>query len=125
MADENSRLLPTKEEEATIQEDPRQLGRHRWRVFVLVTIFSFLSPLTNSTYLPELKDIQNDFNTSKTLVSWTLASYSLGISIFPLLWGPISDRLSRKYVLATTLLLYTATTLLAGKASDISCGPNM
>ena len=93
--------------------------RLKWRILVLVTLFAFVPPLTNSTYGPAYNELKEHFNATDVEMSWTFASYSGGIALTPLLWGPLSDRVSRRYVLGGTLLLYSGATIFASNA-DLS-----
>jgi len=57
-------------------------------------------------YLPSLKAIEADLQTTEALVALTLSCYTISLAFFPLIWGPLSDIYSRKKVLQLGMGLY-------------------
>lgn len=58
-----------------------------------------LGPLASDMYLPAFPHLESFFSASVTEIQWTLSVYVLGIAVFQLLYGPLSDRFGRKNVL--------------------------
>jgi DHA1 family bicyclomycin/chloramphenicol resistance-like MFS transporter len=73
---------------------------------LIVALLTMIGPFTIDTYLPSFPDIEAEFAVSRALLSQSLAFYLAAFAISTLVWGPLSDRLGRRTVVITTLLLY-------------------
>ncbi len=65
-----------------------------------------IGPFTIDTYLPSFPAIEAEFDVSRALLSQSLAFYLAAFAVSTLVWGPLSDRLGRRTVVMSTLLLY-------------------
>ncbi len=77
--------------------------------FVLILILGLLSaigPFSIDMYLPGFPAIAKDLNTTVDYVSYSLASFFIGISFGQLICGPLLDRFGRKWPLYIGLILY-------------------
>jgi MFS transporter, DHA1 family, multidrug resistance protein len=77
--------------------------------FALTLLLSFLTalgPLSMDMYLPSLPDIARTLHAPILDVQLTISSYLFGFAVGQIFYGPISDRLGRKPVLLTALVLY-------------------
>ncbi len=77
--------------------------------FALTLLLSFLTalgPLSMDMYLPSLPDISRALHAPILDVQLTISSYLFGFAVGQIFYGPISDRIGRKPVLLTALVLY-------------------
>jgi len=77
--------------------------------FALTLLLSFLTalgPLSMDMYLPSLPDIARLLHAPTLAVQLTISSYLFGFAVGQIFYGPISDRLGRKPVLLTAIVLY-------------------
>lgn len=77
--------------------------------FVLILILGLLSaigPFSIDMYLPGFPAIAADLQTSVDAVSYTLASFFIGVCFGQMLCGPLLDRFGRRIVLIIGLLAY-------------------
>ncbi len=101
---------PTVNEEA---HDPKVSLRRK--VLLLVSLPAFLVPITTTIYLPSLKVIEEDLDTSAAMVGLTISSYVALFAFMPLVYGPYSDRHGRKPILQVSLAIYVITSLLCAQ----------
>ncbi len=95
--------------------DTRTPARHLTLIIALLTM---IGPFSIDTYLPSFPDIELEFGISRELLSQSLAFYLLAFAGFTLVWGPLSDRLGRRTVVISTLLLYLLASLGCALAAD-------
>ena len=82
--------------------------------FVLILILGLLSaigPFSIDMYLPGFPAIAKDLNTTVDYVSYSLASFFIGISFGQLICGPLLDRFGRKRPLIIGLGVYIIASL--------------
>jgi MFS transporter, DHA1 family, multidrug resistance protein len=82
--------------------------------FVLILILGLLSaigPFSIDMYLPGFPSIAKDLNTTVDYVSYSLASFFIGISFGQLICGPLLDRFGRKWPLYIGLVVYILASL--------------
>ena len=72
----------------------------------IVALLTMIGPFTIDTYLPSFPAIEAELHVSRALLSQSLAFYLAAFGIATLFWGPLSDRLGRRTVVVSTLLLY-------------------
>ncbi|MDN6682747.1 MAG: MFS transporter, partial [Enterobacterales bacterium] len=64
---------------------------------------SMLGYLATDMYLPAFGAMQQDLNASAGVISASLSIFLAGFAFAQLVWGPLSDRIGRKPVLAMGL----------------------
>lgn len=103
------------------QENPRNWSkRHRWAVTVLVSSYTFLSPLVSSMIAPALPLISQEFGvTSSVQQSLMLSTFILAYAFGPLILAPATEMFGRRVVLQTTNAMFIAFNLGCG-ASQMS-----
>ena len=90
--------------------------------FALTLLLSFLTalgPLSMDMYLPSLPDIGRALHAPTLHVQLTISSYLFGFAVGQIFYGPISDRIGRKPVLLTALLLYGVASIGCAAAQSI------
>lgn len=80
------------------------------RLTFLLGVIIAVGPMSVDMYLPAYALIQRDFP-GKPIVQLTVASYFIGLAIGQIFQGPFSDRVGRRWSLATGLTLYTLASL--------------
>ena len=76
-------------------------------------------PLSTNIYYPALITIQNEFQTSPTLVNATVTCYVLLIGWGPLVWSAIADVKGRKITYILSLSIFLITSLATAFATSI------
>lgn len=77
-------------------------------ITTMVTIASFVSPLTANIYFPALNPIAEDLGVSTSLINLTLTSYMIFQGLSPTLFGDLGDMAGRRpaYILAFTIYVF-------------------
>ncbi|KAG4429907.1 hypothetical protein IFR05_014613 [Cadophora sp. M221] len=92
-------------------EDPRNpknwtMG-HKWAATLIVSSFTFISPVSSSMIAPAVNSIAAEFNiTSDLEKSLTLSIFVLAYAVGPLFLGPLSEIYGRVIILQVSNLLY-------------------
>jgi DHA1 family bicyclomycin/chloramphenicol resistance-like MFS transporter len=73
---------------------------------LLLSLLTALGPLSVDMYLPSLPAIARTLHAPIFDVQLTISSYLFGFAVGQIFYGPISDRIGRKPVLLTALVLY-------------------
>lgn len=71
----------------------------------LILIITILGQASIALYLPTLPEISHDLVIDEFQTKLTVTCFIIGFGISPLFFGPISDRIGRKPILFTALLL--------------------
>ena len=85
---------------------------------LIIALLTMIGPFTIDTYLPSFPAIEAEYGVSRALLSQSLAFYLAAFAISTLVWGPLSDRLGRRVVVLSTLLLYLVASLGCALAGD-------
>ena len=72
-------------------------------LITLITILSMIPPLSTDLYMPALPDMTVYFNTTSTLMSFTMTIFFIFMAIGILILGPMSDKYGRKPVLIASI----------------------
>lgn len=75
-------------------------------VILILGLLSAIGPFSIDMYLPGFPAIAKDLNTSVDAVSYTLASFFVGVCLGQLISGPLLDRFGRKRPLYIGMALY-------------------
>ena len=85
---------------------------------LIVALLTMIGPFTIDTYLPSFPAIEAEFDISRALLSQSLGFYLAAFAVSTLFWGPLSDRLGRRLVVISTLLLYLFASVGCAMAGD-------
>lgn len=82
-------------------------SRTKTQIAIMITIGSFISPVTANIYFPALNPIAEDLNVSTNLINLTLTTYMIFQGISPTLFGDFGDKAGRRpaYILAFSIYL--------------------
>jgi DHA1 family bicyclomycin/chloramphenicol resistance-like MFS transporter len=86
-------------------------GRQRFVVILILGLLSAIGPFSIDMYLPGFPAIAKDLHTSVGIVSYSLASFFIGICIGQLICGPLLDRFGRKMPLYVGMIIYVLSSI--------------
>ncbi|EPE10726.1 chloramphenicol resistance protein [Ophiostoma piceae UAMH 11346] len=75
-------------------------------ILIIVTITSFISPMTANIYFPALQPIATDLGVSIGLINLTLTTYMICQGIAPTLFGDFGDMAGRRPAFLIALVVY-------------------
>ncbi|MFD5059364.1 MFS transporter [Streptomyces sp. NPDC058394] len=84
---------------------------------LLIAVLSF--SLMQTMVVPALPDLQREFRTSTTTVSWLLSSFLLTASVATALLGRVGDMFGKRRVLIGSLVVFAVGTLLAALSTSM------
>ncbi|KAI1384998.1 MFS general substrate transporter [Hypoxylon trugodes] len=91
----------------------------KWGAVFIVSMFTFVSPVSSSMVAPGLTAIGRDFNISEAFEqNIILSAFVLAYALGPLCWGPLSELYGRVPVLQLSNLGFLAFTLGCGFAQN-------
>jgi len=79
---------------------------HRWSIF-FITSMTLFGQLAIGVFLPSMPAISQGLGAYSGQVQTSLTLYLLGFAFSQLFYGPITDRLGRKIVTITSLMIFT------------------
>jgi len=101
-------------------EDPKNWKMaQKWSATVLVSLFTFMAPLTSSMIVPCLDPMAQDLGVMNQVEKIMMLSiFMLAFAIGPLIFGPLSEIYGRIRVLQATNVLYLIFNLVCGFAQN-------
>ena len=82
------------------------IQRRRWGILGVLVLCLLVVILDNTILNVALKTIQEDLHASQTQMQWAVDAYILVFAGLLITWGVLGDRLGRKRVLLTGLVLF-------------------
>ena len=104
------------------ENDPtyeRYQKKQRLLILLISAIPGILQPFSTTMVIPSFTDIEEDLNTYYLLVVMTVTGYNIMAGIFPMFYGPVSDRFGRKFVWYFTLPAFAVAATLSGFSLNI------
>src|SRR3990167_11487235 len=89
------------------------------RIFWLVLLAVVIGIFGMDSFLPSLPPLATDLHASARDAKLTISLYFMSSGIFPLLWGPLADRYSRKNILLIGLSIAVLGSLLCCCATSM------
>mgnify|MGYP003587299471 CR=1 FL=1 len=89
-------------------------------LFAFLSLISIFAPISTDIYLPSLPNMIKYFSTSQEIINLTLSAFFVCYSIGMLIWGPLSDKFGRKYILTIGMAVYTLASFTCIWVNDIS-----
>lgn len=94
-------------------------SNYKWWVFATIAIGIFLSVIEHSSVQIALPNIEDHFDANLPTVQWVIVGYALAISVLLLPMGRLGDLLGRKQVYVAGLVIFVASSALAGVAVNM------
>ncbi|KAF8647432.1 hypothetical protein AX16_006709 [Volvariella volvacea WC 439] len=83
--------------------------RRKWSATIVVSSFTFISPISSSMMAPATADLARELNiTSTAMQAMAISIFVLGYAVGPLILGPLSEIFGRSRVLQLSNLFYLA-----------------
>ncbi|MFI8233003.1 multidrug effflux MFS transporter [Streptomyces sp. NPDC085900] len=93
--------------------------RGRARLALILGSLSAFGALTIDMYLPAMPDMAHQLHTSAQLVQMTLTAFVVGLALFQVIVGPLSDAWGRRRPLLAGMALYLAGSLWCALAPSV------
>src|ERR1700722_8803484 len=91
----------------------------RWWTLIVVSISTFMLMLDLSIVSVALPDIHGSLNADFSELQWVFDAYALTLAAFLVTAGSVADRIGRKRIFISGLVLFTAASLACGLAGNI------
>ncbi|KAI0050075.1 MFS general substrate transporter [Auriscalpium vulgare] len=93
--------------------------RKKWSAMLIVSAFTFISPVSSSMVAPAAQQISDQFGiTSSAIAAMTISVFVLAYAVGPLFLGPLSEMYGRAPVLQISNMWYFAWNLGCGFAQN-------
>ncbi len=99
--------------------DPGGVTAGQAAVFAVVAVALLMSTLDMTIVATALESLQRGLDTSVAWAGWTITAYSLGMVLMLPLSGKLTERLGSRRVFLGSIMVFTASSLLCGLATDI------
>lgn len=89
-------------------ENPRNWPR-KYRMFMVfvVSLYTLLMPICSTMNAPALDTLKQEFHVkSAPLTNMMMSATVLAFTVAPMIYGPLSERIGRKYVLQVSNIMY-------------------
>jgi DHA1 family bicyclomycin/chloramphenicol resistance-like MFS transporter len=94
-------------------------NQHAVRLALLLGLFSTLGPFTIDMYLPAFPEIAKQFDSTASLVQFSLTACLLGLGVGQLVMGSLSDGYGRRNPLLISMAVYVASSLACAFSPNI------
>jgi MFS transporter, DHA1 family, multidrug resistance protein len=81
-------------------------SKNRSLIILILGLLSAIGPFSIDMYLPGFPAIAKDLHTSVDMISYSLASFFIGVCVGQMLYGPLLDRFGRKLPLISGIVIY-------------------
>lgn len=101
-------------------ENPKNWSlKKKWIITIVVSLFTFISPVSSSMVAPALSALAADLGVKTTIEEQlTLSIFVLAYGIGPLVFGPLSESFGRVKILMLSNLFYLAWNMGCGFAQN-------
>ena len=94
-------------------------NKKKWMITMVVSLFTFISPVSSSMIAPALPILRKDFETTSSVAALALSAFVLGFAVGPLVLGPLSELFGRRMMLQCANLFYFMFNLACGFSGNI------
>lgn len=89
-------------------------------LIVILSMMSMLGLLASDIYIPGLEQITKNLQTTPHQIQLTIGFYLFGLSLFQLIYGPLSDKYGRKPIMLIGFIVYALASLACAYAVNIN-----
>lgn len=97
----------------------RLLDRSTPPHIMTLVLLAGISAMSNAIFLPSLNGMTTYFNTTYSIMQWSVSGYFAGTAVLQLFFGPLSDRFGRRPILLITIALFTVASVGAALATTV------
>jgi DHA1 family bicyclomycin/chloramphenicol resistance-like MFS transporter len=94
-------------------------GEHMRKWIIFLALLAAFPPLSTDMYLPAIPTLVSTWEQPLWIVNLTLVAFLVTYSFFLLVYGPLSDRFGRRYVLKAGISIYILASLLCAAAPNV------
>ncbi|PSR99025.1 major facilitator superfamily domain-containing protein [Coniella lustricola] len=94
--------------------------RRKIVIVMLLSVCSFLAPISSTTVLSATPEVAAEYKTTGTIVNISNAMYMLFMGISPVVWGPLSEVWGRKWITRTTAILFFLCSIATALAPNLA-----
>ena len=88
-------------------------------VIIILGILTAFGPISMDMYLPSFPELVHYFKTTPSKAQLTLSAFTIAFGIGQLIYGPVSDRMGRRYVLLAGIAIYAVASVLCVLTNSI------
>ena len=88
-------------------------------VIIILGILTAFGPISMDMYLPSFPELVHYFKTTPSKAQLTLSAFTIAFGIGQLIYGPVSDRMGRRYVLLAVIAIYAVASVLCVLTNSI------
>ncbi len=88
-------------------------------IFIIITAFFMLQPLSTDLYLASLPGLAQTFAVPAATVQLTLSMFVVGFGLAQLVVGPLSDKYGRRYVVLAGVAVYALASMVCAASPGI------
>lgn len=95
-------------------------GRKKWGILILISVFTFITPLASSMFAPGVGLVEHDLHFSSPILGGLVVSvYILGYAAGPLIVAPCSEIYGRLPVYHATNVLFIIFTICCAESQSV------
>lgn len=87
---------------------------------IIAALLAMIGPFTIDAYLPAFPSMEASFNISRTMLAQSLGIYLVAFALSTLFWGPLADRLGRRFVILISLSIYAIASIACAMTESYS-----
>jgi Bcr/CflA subfamily drug resistance transporter len=100
-------------------EKPTQTETQTKIPYIWLSGLSMLGFLATDMYLPAFDVLRQNFSTTSQMIGWSLSIFLLGMAIGQLIYGPLSQKLGKKCVLLSSLIIFCLGTIICALTDNV------
>ncbi|TPX15760.1 uncharacterized protein E0L32_000094 [Thyridium curvatum] len=102
-------------------ERPQEYSdKTKWMITLVVAVAASAGPVGSGIFYPALKEMSTDLHASQTVINLAVATYMLGMAIFPLWWSSFSEQFGRRSIYVISFVFYFLFAVLSAVSVNIT-----
>lgn len=95
-------------------------SRRKIAITAILSLCSFLAPISSTTILSAIPEVAHTYNTSGSIINVSNALYMIMMGLSPCLWGPLSTLYGRRPICIVTGVLFFAFSIGTAAAPNLA-----